>query len=103
MGIYKLKFSMNFLMNFMRHLGVCGILALGGWLVINGRTEIGTVVAFLSGLSEINDPWGELVNWFRDMQAAKVKYYLIADAVKDLTRAAPPMAATQSRAPLPGV
>lgn len=86
MGIYKLKFSMNFLMNFMRHLGVFGILALGGWLVANGRTEVGTVVAFLSGLAEINDPWGELVNWFRDMRAASVKYYLVADAVKELAR-----------------
>ena len=90
MGIYKLKFSMNFLMNFMRHLGVFGILSLGGWLVVNGRTEVGTVVAFLAGLSEINDPWGELVNWFRDMRAASVKYYLICDAVQELARPAPP-------------
>ena len=93
MGIYKLKFSMNFLMNFMRHLGVFGILALGGWLVVNGRTEIGTVVAFLAGLSEINDPWGELVNWFRDMQAANVKYGLIAKAVEELGRGTPQHAA----------
>jgi ABC-type bacteriocin/lantibiotic exporter with double-glycine peptidase domain len=84
MGIYKLKFSMNFLMNFMRQLGICGILALGGWLVVNGRTEIGTVVAFISGLAEINDPWGDLVTWFRDMRVASVKYHLIAEAVADL-------------------
>ncbi len=84
MGIYKLKFSMNFLMNFMRQLGICGILALGGWLVVNGRTEIGTVVAFISGLAEINDPWGDLVTWFRDMRVASVKYRLIAEAVADL-------------------
>lgn len=86
MGIYKLKFSMNFLMNFMRHIGIAGILALGGWQVVNGRTEVGTVVAFLSGLAEINDPWGELVNWFRDMQSARVKYNLIANAVEQLAR-----------------
>ena len=56
MGIYKIKFSMNFLMNLMRQIGICGILALGGWLVVQGRTEVGTVVAFISGLAEINDP-----------------------------------------------
>ncbi len=88
MGIYKLKFSMNFLMNLMRHLGICGILALGGWLVVNGRTEIGTVVAFISGLAEINDPWGDLVTWFRDMRVASVKYHLIAEAVSDLAQSA---------------
>ena len=81
MGIYKLKFSMNFLMNFMHQMGVCGVLALGGWLVVHGRTEIGTIVAFISGLAEINGPWGDLVNWFRDMQVSRVKYGLISKAV----------------------
>ena len=81
MGIYKLKFSMNFLMNFMHQIGVCGVLALGGWLVVAGRTEVGTIVAFISGLAEINGPWGDLVNWFRDMQVSRVKYGLISQAV----------------------
>jgi ABC-type multidrug transport system fused ATPase/permease subunit len=89
MGIYKIKFSMNFLMNLMRQLGICGILALGGWFVVNGRTEVGTVVAFISGLAEINDPWGDLVTWFRDMRVASVKYHLIAEAVSDLARSIP--------------
>lgn len=89
MGIYKIKFSMNFLMNLMRQLGICGILALGGWLVVQGRTEVGTVVAFISGLAEINDPWGDLVTWFRDMRVASVKYHLISDAVVDLAPHAP--------------
>ena len=80
MGIYKLKFSMNFLMNFMHQIGVCGVLALGGWYVVEGRTEIGTIVAFISGLAGINGPWGDLVNWFRDMQVSRVKYGLISTA-----------------------
>jgi ABC-type multidrug transport system fused ATPase/permease subunit len=84
MGIYKLKFSLNFLMNFMGQLGICGILGLGGWFVVNGRTEVGTVVAFISGLAEINDPWGDLVTWFRDMRVASAKYRLIVEAVDDL-------------------
>lgn len=81
MGIYKLKFSMNFLMNFMHQIGVGGVLALGGWFVVQGRTEIGTVVAFVSGLAEINGPWGDLVNWFRDMRVSAVKYDLIVKAI----------------------
>lgn len=81
MGIYKLKFSMNFLMNLLHHSGTAGVLAAGGWFVVHGQTEVGTVVAFVSGLAKINDPWGDLVNWFRDLTATATKYDLIAQAV----------------------
>src|SRR6185312_11931270 len=81
MGVFKLKFSLNFLMNLTHHLGVAAVLALGGWLVVNGRTEVGTVVAFISGLSTINDPWGDLVTWYQDLMVTKAKYDLIAKAV----------------------
>lgn len=84
MGIYKLKFSMNFLMNLVHHLGICAILMLGGYWTIQGETEIGTVVAFLSGFTQINDPWGDLVNWFRDLQVTQTKYGRITGAILDL-------------------
>ncbi|HVO01887.1 MAG TPA: hypothetical protein VMT54_06775 [Candidatus Cybelea sp.] len=77
MQIYRRKFGMNFLMNLFYHLGVIGILFVGSWFVIQGRTEIGTVVAFISGLNRMNDPWGDLVNYFRDLTNAAVKYRLI--------------------------
>lgn len=80
MGIYKLKFSMNFLMNAMYHFGITLTLAVGGWYAMTGRTEVGTVVAFLSGLAKINDPWGDIVNWFREMAVCRVKYRLIVQA-----------------------
>ena len=84
MGIYKFRYSMTFFMNLMRQVAVCSILALGGWYVVHGRTEIGTIVAFISGIAQINDPWSDLVNWFRDMSMAKTKYGLIETAVRDL-------------------
>lgn len=78
MQIFRRKFGMNFLMNLFYHFGVIGILFIGSWFVIQGRTEIGTVVAFISGLNRMNDPWGDLVNYFRDLTNAAVKYRLIA-------------------------
>lgn len=84
MSIYRLKFSMNFLMNLIYHLGICAILALGGYWIIKGQTEVGTIVAFLSGYAQINDPWGDLVNWFRDLQVTQTKYRRIVSAVLDL-------------------
>lgn len=82
MSIFRIKFSMNFLMNFLNHAGIAGILVVGGWMVVEGRTEVGTIVAFLSGLSRVNDPWGDLVNYFRELEATRVKYKLITDAVR---------------------
>jgi ABC-type bacteriocin/lantibiotic exporter with double-glycine peptidase domain len=87
MGIFKLKFSMNFLMNLLHHLGVASVLAIGGWFVVQGQTEVGTVVAFITGLAKIVDPWGDLVSWFRDLMATRTKYGLIAQAAAVLARA----------------
>jgi ABC-type multidrug transport system fused ATPase/permease subunit len=80
MGIYKLKFTMNFLMNLMHHLGVACALGIGGWYAVKGQVEVGTVVAFVSGLAKVNDPWGDVVNWFREMMEVRVRYRLVADA-----------------------
>ncbi len=82
MGIYKLKFTMNFLMNLMHHLGVATALGVGGWLAVQGRLEVGTVVAFVSGLAKVNDPWGDIVNWFREMTVVGMRYRMVADAVR---------------------
>ena len=67
MGIFRLKFTMNFLMNLCNHLQIVSALLIGGWWVYTDRLEIGGVVAFISGISRLNDPWGDLVNYFRDL------------------------------------
>jgi ABC-type multidrug transport system fused ATPase/permease subunit len=86
MGIYKLKFTMKFLMNFLNYLGIAAVLAIGGWYVANGRAEIGTVVAFISGISKVNDPWSDIVSWFRDAMVNGVKYRLITEAVEKISK-----------------
>ncbi len=92
MGIFKLKFTMNFLMNLFTHLQRVAGLLVGGWWVYTDRLEIGGVVAFLSGISRITDPWGDLVNYFRDLNVTQVKYRLLADAVGQLRAPLPPIA-----------
>lgn len=84
MGIFTLKFTMNFLMNLLYHVGTASVLAVGGWFVIHGQSDVGTVVAFVSGLAKINDPWGDLVNWFRDLTVTTTKYDMIASAIQAL-------------------
>jgi ABC-type bacteriocin/lantibiotic exporter with double-glycine peptidase domain len=91
MGVYKFKFSMNFLMNLSTQLQIIGALAVGGWAVLNDQLEIGGVVAFVSGIGRITDPWGDLVNYFRDANINQVKFGLLRDAVNQ--QAAEPAAA----------
>jgi ABC-type multidrug transport system fused ATPase/permease subunit len=86
MGIYKLTFTMKFLINLCHHFGIATILGLGGWYVSMGNIELGTVVAFISGLAAINDPWADLVNWFRDLAMTRAKYQLIITGIEQIIK-----------------
>jgi ABC-type bacteriocin/lantibiotic exporter with double-glycine peptidase domain len=81
MGIFRLKFTMNFLMNLSTQLQIIGALLVGGWSVYTEQLEIGGVVAFISGIGRITDPWGDLVNYFRDANITQVKFRLMSDAI----------------------
>jgi len=81
MQIYRRKFAMTFLMNMLYQLGTIGILFVGGWLLLRGETEVGTVVAFISGLTRTSDPWNDLVDYFRNLTNAGVKYQLIEQVI----------------------
>ncbi|MBI2741654.1 MAG: ABC transporter ATP-binding protein [Rhodospirillales bacterium] len=88
MGIYKLKYTMNLLMNLMHHSAVAVALGLGGWFALDGRIEVGTVVAIVGGLGKLNDPWGDLVNWGRELPVVEVKYRLFVAALDRLAEVA---------------
>ena len=77
MQIFVRKYGMNFLMNLLHQVGIIGILAVGGWLVLHGETEVGTIVAFISGLSRMNDPWNDLVDFFRNLTNTGLKFRMI--------------------------
>ena len=81
MGVYKLKYTMNFLTNLCHQLGIAGILGIGGWFVVTGRIQVGTVVAFISGLATIKDPWDDLTTWFQTLMVTRGRYQLLTEAV----------------------
>jgi len=81
MGIYKLKYGMNLGMNLMYAVAVAVALGVGGWFAVNGRLDVGTVVAVVSGLGKLKDPWGDLVSWGRELSVDSVKYRLFVDAL----------------------
>jgi ABC-type multidrug transport system fused ATPase/permease subunit len=83
MGIFKLKFSMNFLMNFCSHLQVVAALLIGGWMVHTDQLQVGGVVALISAVGRLNDPWGDLVNYFRDLNMTQVRFGLFTDRINE--------------------
>ena len=89
MRIFQIKFTMNFLINLCSHLQIVAALLLGGWWVLHDQLAIGGVVAFISGIGRLNDPSGDLVNYFRDVSGTAVKYRLLASAANQLDAADP--------------
>lgn len=56
--------------NFSRFL----VFAVGGYLALHGRLELGALVAFLSAQDKLYDPWKELINFYQAYQTARVTY-----------------------------
>jgi ABC-type bacteriocin/lantibiotic exporter with double-glycine peptidase domain len=81
--IYMLKFLAKGLTNLVGHLGPFAIVTVGGWLVIEGRTEIGTIVAFISANERLLGPTRDLLSFYRQWQVARVQYRLYREAVTD--------------------
>ena len=60
--------------NFFISLGPFLIFILGGYLTIQGRLELGALVAFLSAQEKLYDPWKELIEFFQAFQDGSVTY-----------------------------
>jgi ABC-type multidrug transport system fused ATPase/permease subunit len=79
--IYLRKFLISELGNFLASAGPLIVLTAGGYLVITGRTEVGTLVVFISGLQRISDPWDELVNFYRAISNTTVLFAMIRQKI----------------------
>ena len=79
--IYRVKFFLTFLGNFIDALGPLIVLSLGGWLVLNGKAEVGTLVVFISGFQKVSEPWDQLLTFYRTTSNARTKYRLIVDTL----------------------
>jgi len=94
LGVVKLRYSMHFLMNLAHNFAKVIVLGVGGWYVINGQTEVGTVVAFVSGLNNVHDPWAGLVTWYEDMMVTRARYQTYVGAMEQFARGKAPQSAS---------
>jgi ABC-type multidrug transport system fused ATPase/permease subunit len=79
--IYRVKFFLTCLGNFIDALGPLIVLAVGGWLVLQGKAEVGTLVVFISGFQKVAEPWDQLLTFYRTTSNAQTKYRLIVDTM----------------------
>ncbi len=77
------KLSAKFLLSVINGAGTVGVLMLGGWLVLQGKTDVGTVVAATSGLSRIQGPTAFLIAFYRQVSANRIKYELLLELFGD--------------------
>ena len=79
--LFKIRFmwiayrgAAKVLNNFFQNLGPFILFLVGGYLAINGRFDLGTIVAFLSAYEKLFDPWKELMAFYQLYQDASVRY-----------------------------
>ncbi|MCT1874554.1 ABC transporter ATP-binding protein [Brevibacterium luteolum] len=82
------------------NLSQAGIILLGGWLVINGQTQLGVLAAFLLYLRRFYGPLDELVQSFTLYQSASAaleKITAVLDAEPDVQEPADPQPLPERR------
>jgi ABC-type bacteriocin/lantibiotic exporter with double-glycine peptidase domain len=106
---YRLRLRMNTykaaLKGFLKlsdNLAIIIVLAVGGVMVMEGETTLGTIVAFLGGLRRVREPWDTLIAFYRDFADVQIKYDLILGAMGETVPTEPePPAAAALAVPVP--
>ncbi len=72
--IYKKKFFIKFLNNFLAQLAPFFFYSIGGYLVIQGDLTLGALVAVIGAHEKLYAPWKELLSYYQIMSDARIKY-----------------------------
>ncbi|MBT4486726.1 MAG: ABC transporter ATP-binding protein, partial [Rhodospirillaceae bacterium] len=72
--IYRQKFVIKFLNNSIQQLGPFAFYSIGGYFVITGDLEIGTLVAAIAAHKDLAAPWKELLAYYQMQADATIKY-----------------------------
>lgn len=79
LSIYKKKFFMKFLNNFLGQLTPFFFFSIGGYLVILGNVSIGALVAALAAYKDLSSPWKELLTYYTRAHEMAQRWTLITD------------------------
>ncbi|MEO1722817.1 MAG: ABC transporter transmembrane domain-containing protein, partial [Pseudomonadota bacterium] len=77
--IYRLKFFMKFLNNFITQLTPFFFFSIGGYLAITGDLTVGALVAALAAYKDLSAPWKELLTWYNQTQDMGLRWRIIIE------------------------
>jgi ABC-type multidrug transport system fused ATPase/permease subunit len=77
--LFAVKFFAKFFNNILSSIGQLAVLIVGAVLVMKGQTDIGVVVAFMSGFDRISEPAHELMNFYRLESQMRIQYRLLQE------------------------
>ncbi len=77
--IYRRKFFIKFLNNFLNQLTPFFFYSIGGYLVIQGSLSFGALVAVLAAYKDLSGPWRELLNFYQRSEDARIKYQQVVE------------------------
>ncbi len=72
--IYKKKFLIKFINNFLAQFAPFLFYAIGGYLVLQGNITLGALVAVLTAHEKMASPWKELLAYYQLMMDVRIKY-----------------------------
>ena len=77
--IYRRKFFVKFLNNFIGQLTPFFFYSIGGYLVIRGTLSFGALVAVLAAYKDLASPWKELLDFYQNNQNSRITYDQIVE------------------------
>ncbi|MEM9197863.1 MAG: ABC transporter transmembrane domain-containing protein [Pseudomonadota bacterium] len=72
--IFLLKYAIKFLNNIFNNITPFFFYGFGGYLVIEGRMDLGALVAILAAYKDIAAPWRELLNYYQSLSDISARY-----------------------------
>jgi len=78
-AIYRRKYLIKFLNNFIAQLTPFFFYSIGGYFVIQGELSLGALVAVLAAYKDLTPPWKELLKYYEVKEDARVKYQQIVE------------------------
>ncbi|WP_210397703.1 ABC transporter transmembrane domain-containing protein [Motiliproteus sediminis] len=74
MEIFRKKFFIKFLNNFLAQVTPFFFYLIGGYFVIKGELSLGALVAVLAAYKDLDAPWKELLRYYQAKESARIKY-----------------------------
>jgi ABC-type bacteriocin/lantibiotic exporter with double-glycine peptidase domain len=79
LNFFMLKFALKGMLNLMSGLAPLTVLAVGGWMAVQGQTTVGVLVAFISGFERLAEPLRQMIAFYRQWAQSEVQHEMVAD------------------------